>query len=173
MVNRTKPWGRSRNLINKAAPTDRQSTSTAKIAALLVSASFVNIPNIPSIAEVLARCSYLERQVVGGVASPDLEGGQVAVLRLHAASVSHVTKVAYSRLGEMYVLYGTKHAPEVPRIPLPRTPVNKPSEFGAPEGSFTRLTPSATSTSCGRLGRALLTDLRSLPPLPAPFRSYG
>src|SRR5215212_10970670 len=55
----------------------------------------------------------------------------------------------------------------------PRTWVNKPSEFGAPEGSFTRLTPSATSTSCGRLGRALLTDLRSLPPLPAPFRRYG
>src|SRR5215210_1458782 len=131
MVNRTKPWGRSRNLINKAAPTDRQSTSTAKIAALLVSASFVNIPNIPSIAEVLARCSYLERQVVGGVATPDLEGGQVAVLRLHAASASHVTKVAYSRLGEilgeMYVLYGTKHAPEVRRITLPRTSVNKPS----------------------------------------------
>src|SRR5215203_343796 len=62
---------------------------------------------------------------------------------------------------------------ELRRIPLPRTWVNKPSEFGAPEGSFTRLTPSATSTSCGRLGRALLTDLRSLPPLPAPFRRYG
>jgi hypothetical protein len=72
MVNRTKPWGRSRNLINKAAPTDRQSTSTEKIAALLVSLSFVNLPNIPSLALVLARRSYLERQVVCEVASPDL-----------------------------------------------------------------------------------------------------
>jgi hypothetical protein len=31
------------------------------------------------------------------VASPDLEGGQVAVLRLHAASAGHVTSAAYSR----------------------------------------------------------------------------
>jgi len=30
-------------LTNKAAPTDKHSTSTAKIAALLVSVSFVNI----------------------------------------------------------------------------------------------------------------------------------
>src|SRR5215210_7162433 len=125
MVNMTKPWGRSRNLINKAAPTDRQSTSTAKIAALLVSASFVNIPNIPSIAEVLARRSYLERQVVGGVATPDLEGGQVAVLRLHAASAGHATKVAYSCLRGMYVRYSTKHV----RAPKKRrTSQNSPSE---------------------------------------------
>src|ERR687889_1421529 len=82
---RPKPRGRSRNLINKAAPTDKQSTRTAKMAALLVSVNFVNIPNIPSLAEVLARQSYLERQVVGGVASPDLGRGQVAALRLHAA----------------------------------------------------------------------------------------
>jgi hypothetical protein len=31
------------NLMSKAAPTDRQSTSTEKMAALLLSASFVNI----------------------------------------------------------------------------------------------------------------------------------
>src|SRR3954453_18315680 len=98
MENRTKPWGRSRNLINKAAPTDRQSTRTAKIAALCVSASFVNIPNIPSIALVLASGSYLERQVVGRVAGPHLGGRQVevAVPRLHTASISHVTKAVYS-----------------------------------------------------------------------------
>src|SRR5215213_8287882 len=114
--------------MSKAAPTDRQSTSTAKIAALLVSASFVNIPNIPSIAEVLARCSYLERQVVGGVATPDLEGGQVAVLRLHAASASHVTKVAYSCLRGMYVRYSTKHV----RAPKKRrTSQNSPSTHSA------------------------------------------
>jgi hypothetical protein len=37
-------------------------------------------------------------------ASPGLEGGQVAVLRLHAASTGHVTKAAYSYVREMYVL---------------------------------------------------------------------
>src|SRR5215210_7857750 len=55
---RVKPRGRSRNLINKAAPTDKHSTSTEKMAALLVSASFVNIPETPSIlAEETARRS--------------------------------------------------------------------------------------------------------------------
>jgi hypothetical protein len=40
---RPKPRGRSRNLINKAAPTAMHSTRTAKTAALLVSVNFVNI----------------------------------------------------------------------------------------------------------------------------------
>src|SRR5215212_10350200 len=111
---RPKPRGRSRNLINKAAPTDRHSTSTEKMAALLVSASFVNIPKTPSLAEEPARRSCLARQVVGGVATPDLEGGQVAVLRLHAASAGHVTKAAYSCLRGVYVRQGTKHG-RVPR----------------------------------------------------------
>jgi hypothetical protein len=43
----TAPVEKSRNLINRAAPTDRQSTRTAKIAALLVSVSFVNITPLP------------------------------------------------------------------------------------------------------------------------------
>ena len=47
---------------------------------------------------VLAFVSLLpagERQeVVAEVAGPGLEGGQVAVLRLHAASASHVTNAA-------------------------------------------------------------------------------
>src|SRR5215204_1400343 len=38
-VHKAKPGGRSRNLMSKAAPTDRQSTSTEKMAALLVSVS--------------------------------------------------------------------------------------------------------------------------------------
>jgi hypothetical protein len=42
-VQKAKPGGSSRNLMSKAAPTDRHSTSTEKIAALLVSVSFVNI----------------------------------------------------------------------------------------------------------------------------------
>jgi hypothetical protein len=33
---------------------------------------------------------------------------QVAVLRLHAASASHVTKAPYSCMRGMYVRYGTK-----------------------------------------------------------------
>jgi hypothetical protein len=59
-------------------------------------------------------------QVVGEfrVAGPGLEGGQVAVLRLHAAFVGHVTRAAYSCVGEMYVRHGTKHgrAPRKRRI---------------------------------------------------------
>src|SRR5215203_5589957 len=35
---------------------------------------------------------------------------QVAVLRLHAASTSHVTDAAYSCLRGVYVRYGTKNA---------------------------------------------------------------
>src|SRR5215212_1404726 len=49
----------------------------------------------------------------GKVASPSLEGGQVAVLRLHAASTGHVTKPAYSCVRGMYVRCGTK----VVRVP--------------------------------------------------------
>src|SRR5829696_135909 len=44
----------------------------------------------------------------GKVASPSLEGGQVAVLRLHAASTGHVTKAAYSCVRGMYVRCDTK-----------------------------------------------------------------
>src|SRR5215208_5932313 len=83
----------------------------------------------------------------GKVASPSLEGGQVAVLRLHAASTGHVTKPAYSCVRGMYVRCGTKvvrvprkrrtsenpqnanfvefYKGEVRRIPIPRTSVNK------------------------------------------------
>jgi hypothetical protein len=41
------PGERPRNLINRAVPTDMHSTSTEKIAALLVSVSFVNITPLP------------------------------------------------------------------------------------------------------------------------------
>src|SRR5215217_7386035 len=47
--------------------------------------------------------------VAGEVASPGLEGGQVAVLRPRAASIGHVTKAAYSSSNGMYVRHGTKH----------------------------------------------------------------
>jgi hypothetical protein len=51
------------------------------------------------------------------VADPDLGGGQVAVLRLHAASVGHATNAAYSCVRGMYVRQGTKQvrAPRKPR----------------------------------------------------------
>src|SRR5829696_1463595 len=45
----------------------------------------------------------------GKVASPSLGGGQVAVLRPHAASAGHVTKPAYSCLRGVYVRHGTKY----------------------------------------------------------------
>src|SRR5215218_10472261 len=77
-------------------------------------------------------------RLVGGVASPDLGGGQVAVLRPHAASASHVTAAVYPCVREVYVPRSTKYSTalskanflelrqgEVRRIPLPRTPVNR------------------------------------------------
>src|SRR5215212_1689738 len=108
MVHMRRLGERPRNLMSKAAPTDRHSTRTEKMAALLVSVSFVNIARIhPLLAEEPVRRSYLERQVVGRVASPDL-GGQVAVLRLHAPSAGHTTRVAYSCVKGVYVRHGTK-----------------------------------------------------------------
>src|SRR5215213_7161470 len=53
--------------------------------AWFVSVGFVAITQTPSLAEEPARRSCLAGQVVGRVADPDLGGGQVAVLRLHAA----------------------------------------------------------------------------------------
>src|SRR5215210_9448914 len=61
-----------------------------------------------------------ERECVVRVAGPSLEGGQVAVLRLHAASTGHVTKAAYSYVRAVYVLQGTKEASELLRTPLRR-----------------------------------------------------
>src|SRR5215218_5690624 len=55
-----------------------------------------------------------KRQVVGRVASPHLEGGQVAVLRLHAASAGRATKAPYSYPGGVYVPPSTK-CPTSPR----------------------------------------------------------
>jgi hypothetical protein len=47
--------------------------------------------------------------VVVEVAGPGLEGEQVAVLRLHAASAGHATKAAYSCGRQVYVPQGTKY----------------------------------------------------------------
>ena len=44
------------------------------------------------------------------VAGPDLEGGQVAVLRLHMATTGHITNAAYSCMRKGYVLQSTKEA---------------------------------------------------------------
>src|ERR671913_1987953 len=51
------------------------------------------------------------------VATHGLEGGQVAVLCPHAASVGHVTKAAYSCVRRVYVRQGTKYV----RAPRKRT----------------------------------------------------
>src|SRR5918997_6692259 len=55
-ANIAKPGGISRILINNAAPTAMHSTRTEKMAALFVSASFVNITQFPSPAASSARC---------------------------------------------------------------------------------------------------------------------
>ena len=89
------------------------------------------------------------------MADPHLGGGQVAVLRLHAASAGHATDASYSCLMRVYVRYGTKvrlitkEAPnfselrqdEVQRISLPRTSVNKKSlgDFGPYRRGFDAL----------------------------------
>jgi hypothetical protein len=70
-----------------------------------------NIMYTPSLAAppLLRRSVYLPCWQVGGrVAIPGLEGGQVAVLRLHAATTGHVTMAAYSCLRGVYVRQGTK-----------------------------------------------------------------
>ena len=70
------------------------------------------------------------------VASPGLEGGQVAVLRLHVASSCHVTSAAYScerggRITQMQYLlqlfanFRELRQREVPRRPLSRSRVDK------------------------------------------------
>src|SRR5215212_4703196 len=97
--------------IARAATTARNSTRTEKTIPLFVSVSFVNIPKTLSIlTEEPARRSYLERQVVGGVASPEIGGGQVAVSPSHATSTLHATVVAYYGGKGMYVRWGTKLA---------------------------------------------------------------
>src|SRR5215207_6261330 len=80
-----------------------------------------------------------KRQVVGRVASPDLGGGQVAVLRLHAVSAGRVTKAPYSWMRNKYVLQRSmcltvQRTPELRRTPFGRSSQNSPSrtlgEFG-------------------------------------------
>jgi hypothetical protein len=43
----------------------------------------------------------------------------------------HVTRAAYSCERVAYVLQSTKLAEELPRIPIPRTPVNKGKKSGS------------------------------------------
>src|SRR5215204_6525020 len=72
--------------MTKAAPRDRQSTSTAKIAALLVSVSFVNIAKYPFPRRSTSE-AFLPRAAGSWWGSwPTSREGQVAVLRHHAAS---------------------------------------------------------------------------------------
>src|SRR5215218_6332876 len=123
-----KPGVSSRNLINKAAPTDMHSTRTEKMAALFVSGSFVNISRSPSLAEEPARRSCLAA-VVGRVATPDLGGGQVAVSPSHATFACHVMSTPYSCPRGMYVRQGTKLAEELRRTPYRRSSRKVPMNF--------------------------------------------
>jgi hypothetical protein len=85
---------RSRILIVNAAPTDRSSTKTEKMAAFWVSVSFVNISWNPSPRTPFGGNIPARWQAVARVAGPDLGGGQVAVLRLRARLRPHATLVA-------------------------------------------------------------------------------
>src|SRR5215210_517160 len=85
---------RSRNLINKAAPTDMHSTRTEKMAALLVSVSLVNIAFTPSPCTPFGGNSPARCQAVARVAGPGLGGGQVAIPRLRARLRPHATLVS-------------------------------------------------------------------------------
>src|SRR5215207_5909080 len=139
-----------------------------------------------------------KRQVVGRVASPHLEGGQVAVLCLHASSAGHVTKAAYTCVRQGYVRYGTKvrlitkEAPnfvelrkgEVRSIHLPRTRVDRASvgevrlvasyagREGPKQGSgyfVFDAHPVGWTGSCGGR-RPLLLRINTVPPYQVPDR---
>src|SRR5215204_7434876 len=62
------------------------------------------------------------------VAGPGLEGRQVAVLHLHAASAGHVMNAAYSCLRRVYVRQGTKHVRYQVSAELRRTPSMRSSQ---------------------------------------------
>jgi hypothetical protein len=77
----------------------------------------VRIPHTSSLAELLVRGVRATRQVVSWVAGPGIEGGQVAVLRLHVASAGHATRVAYTCERGVYVRYGTKTRQSTKKAP--------------------------------------------------------
>src|SRR5919107_5191228 len=79
---------------------------------------------------LLSLCLVAGRECVFRVAGPSLEGGQVAVLRLHAASTGHVTAAAYSwergeRITQLQYFYN--FLGELRRTPCLRTSQNSPS----------------------------------------------
>jgi hypothetical protein len=108
ITNNTTCTGNSRNHSKTSPiPVDTGAPVLGSVLGFVVSC-FVGIPHTSSLAELLLRGVPASRQVVSWAASPGLEGGQVAVLRLHAASASHVTYAAYACLRGVYVLHGTK-----------------------------------------------------------------
>src|SRR5215204_6152499 len=92
----------------------------------------------------------------GKVASPSLEGGQVAVLRLHAASAGHVTKPAYSCVRGMYVRCGTKV------VRVPRKLRTSEKTYSTQYGAYCRQQQAHVQEggSMPTRDKRLLTDLR-------------
>src|SRR5215207_9250346 len=88
------------------------------------------------------------------VAGPGLEGRQVAVLHLHAASAGHVMNAAYSCLRRVYVRQGTKHvryqgSAELPRMPRIRTsPKRSSKKFGRVLCALTHIQSPQTRVCC-------------------------
>src|SRR3954469_3551571 len=72
----------------------RPESSRASIACLLPERVILS-PNVGLALLLLRQGVPAFRRIAGQVANPGLEGGQVAVLRLHVRSVSHVTLAAY------------------------------------------------------------------------------
>src|SRR5215216_556383 len=103
-------------LSNKASPTAMHSTSTEKMAALLVSVSFVNISRTLPPAVSSAECSCL---VVGSRSgsypwSRRRAGSGLALLRsVHATRNYRILLLCEG----IYVPQGTKLAEELPRTP--------------------------------------------------------
>src|SRR5215211_6456136 len=86
--------------------------------------------------------------------------GQVAVLRLHAATAGHVTKAAYACLKIVYVLQGTKHV----RAPMKRrtseNSVKRKSDFREQFLSNKRSVRMFAATSGGKGCHVLPTSRR-------------
>jgi hypothetical protein len=129
ITNNTTGTGNSRNH-SKASPIPVDTGGAAGLGCVLdfvvVVGCLVRKPHTSSLAELLLRGVRASRQVVGWVAGPSLGGRQVAVSSSYASSfTSRVTTASYYRTKGMYVPHDTKLVPELRRIPILGTSVNK------------------------------------------------
>src|SRR5215218_648108 len=124
-----------------AAPTIRVLDTRFPAATAGVAASLIRVPPIADLVSVLTCATFRKSFIIyllppaqgkeegGGleVAGPGLGGGQVAILRPHAASTGYATKAAYSCLRRVYVRQGTK---------LVRAPTKRRTSENAQKAKF-------------------------------------